>query len=188
MRIVVTRVEAEGDPDELSQSPQLLALLRQASPDGPAAGARTHTNETDAAVPTTNGQALPDHVVRWVRERARRQPHRAAHIERFLAGVLALGGVQLESGLSKRTEDGFGRYVMLRASGPPRVRAGVKVYANNCKALFQLPGKAADGRTFARRTARTTDGYSVAVYLDSEEAVEEALELAHEAFDRRSVR
>jgi hypothetical protein len=184
MKLSVVRVEAEGTQEELAHAVEsasfraALGLPNDVAPSGDENGAAASGSPS----PADRRKALSEEVVGWIRRRARRHPHRAALEERFIGTLLDEGGIDLELGLSERSPDGLGKYLMLRASGPPRVRAGVKLYANNGKALFQLPAERAEGLTFAGPTNRNTDGYEVAVYLESAEAVEEALQLAREAF------
>lgn len=133
--------------------------------------------------------AATDSIPREAREALERAPAQTRELlQRFLDEVLRWGSVDAIRGRSRRTETGFLGYIRLQRR-PAYLGAFAYVMPVRRKIHFRLPREAADGRRHAhplnRQASNTTQ---VELILDSEAALEEALQLAREAYERAAGR
>jgi hypothetical protein len=175
-------VEVEGTPEEIRQVPELLALLTQS---------RTSTDGSDVvsvASPGTGmaevGPGLPDDIKAVLGLRKPPQ-HIGDLIERLLQEALSWPDVDARIGASQHTRDGRANAVRLHRRGTA-VGAFVYVRLPSGTALVRLPpsfdvGEYAHARP---RELESQVAYGVAIRLNSEEALREAVELARQAYDR----
>jgi hypothetical protein len=179
MKIIV----AEGEPEEIARLDELTEIFAGVRLNGANRGsAKLEAGQQDAAA--ANGQQrIPTDILAYIKERAGTSAQRAHFVEMFVQRVMDLGGVEVEIGTSSRTKDGLNHYLMLRDSGPRHYGAVVYVKPATAGTTFRLPVSSAEGRRFAkvRKLSNRERSYQISLGLRSEEAVEEAVELAKEA-------
>jgi hypothetical protein len=177
MRVRV--VDVEGTPEELASSTELLELLR-----GGMADAVTGTPEVTRPEVVGDGTSqlskeLRDFIVGRAGARGR-----AEIVQQWVADVMAWGG-SYELGTSKSSPDGLNNYMMLYAAGPRRFGAFAYVHPSQARVTLRLVRADADGFQHATfRNVKKGTGYEVMVALTSDDAYQEALELARKALER----
>lgn len=168
MRIRV--VEVDGTPEELLRVPQLVDAL------GPRAA-------NSGKVPNpVNGKLDVDADVQELIDGVPPGPRRA-RVERVMEHLLALPGVHVLRGRSKKRPDGRTSYARFHRE---HNRVGAFAYLKpGVMALdLRLPEKAAARAEHARaRRVGRKHAYQVRAPLTNEAAVEEALRLAEAAYD-----
>lgn len=185
MRIRI--IEVEGTPEELAELPEVQAAF------APTAGASPAATKLSAAVPADGGESaahasdqadlamvLPKQIRDFVRSRAGSRA-RTEVVQRFVAEVLGWGTTEAEPGTSTATDDGLNNYLRLYNKGPRYFGAFCYVTPGSAKVTFRLPASAAKGYQHAAKRGKA--GYEIVVYLTSEAAFDEAVELAKLAYD-----
>lgn len=162
----LTYVSFEGEPEEFDQLPEpvrvALADIGHVSVD---------VQRDDESRP--RDLDLNSHI----QSRATSSTTREL-VQRFAEEVLSWGGTDYRIGPSSTNEDGRTNYVRLTRPGAP-VGSLAYVHPSTGKVEFRLGPEHAEGRTHARVLRRQEDNpYRVAVFITSEEALAEALDLA----------
>ena len=101
-------------------------------------------------------------------------------VEDFTRRTRAFDNVEALPGRSSSSEDGFGPYLMLRHRNQ-RYGAFAYLTPSNGSVALRLPRSSADGRSHAEPGA-AKDAYQVRIRLNTDAALEEAVELAWEAY------
>jgi hypothetical protein len=176
MRVRV--VEVEGSPEELASSTELLELLR-----GGAAEAVAGTQEATKPEASDGTSLLPKELRDFIVVRAGARG-RAEIVQQWVADAMAWGG-SYELGTSKSSPDGLNNYLMLYAAGPRHFGAFAYVHPSQARVTLRLLRTDADGFQHATfRNVKKGTGYEVMVPLTSDEACQEALQLARKALER----
>ena len=176
MRVRV--VDVEGTPEELASSAELLELLR-----GGAAEAVAGNPEWTKPDATDEASQLPRELRDFIVGRAGARG-RAEIVQQWVGEVMTWGG-SYELGTSKSSPDGLNNYLMLYAAGPRHFGAFAYVHPSQARVTLRLVRADADRFRHATfRNVKKGTGYEVMVPLTSEEAYEEALQLARKALER----
>lgn len=172
MRLVI----AEGSPSELAQFARESDLAIQS----------TITIESDgpAQSPASHSELEPPWLEDFLTTRAGKGSTESALARLFVRKVLELGTVDVKRGKSTRSGDGFGAYVQVRKLGKQHVGALAYMSPSSRRCDFRLRRDAVEGYDYAEViNPRSERLYNVRVYLTSEDAVDEAVELVKKALD-----
>ena len=171
MRVRV--IDVEGTAEELASSSELLELLRGGVAEGVAGIPEAPKPET---TDRTSSQ-LPDDLRDFIVSRAGAQG-RATIIQQWVDEVIAWG-VSYQLGTSQASPDGLNNYLLLYAAGPRHYGAFAYVHPSQTRVTFRLARADADGCQHATfRDIKAGTVYEVMVSLTSDEAYQEALQLA----------
>jgi hypothetical protein len=173
-------VEVEGTPEELASSAGVLELLR-------GAGVQAVPDAMEAAKPeatTSNGTSqLPKELRDFITSRAG-SGTRADIVQRWIADVMP-GGATYRLGKSKTSADGLNNYLMLDNIGVRYYGAFAYVHPAQTRITLRLLRADAEGfKHVTFRNVKEGAGYEVMISLTSDEAYEEALQLARKALER----
>lgn len=173
----VTIVSVEGTLEEISQFEERHRFL-------PAKEDRSGEpmSEASAEGGTDEPGDARARIDRFIESRGRAYPH-IQLVRRFIDEVLSWPGTRPMLGRSSRSTDGLTRYLRLHAE-TNAVGGFVYVYPGNGRLLFRLLAHQAGDATHALPNPERQGDYQVNLYLNSESALEEALELAKWALDR----
>lgn len=175
MRVRV--VDVEGTPEELASSTELLEFIRGGAEMPTGVSAALKPEATDGASPLPKG--LRDFIIGRAGARGR-----AEIVQQWVGEVLAWGG-SYELGTSRSSPDGLNNYLMLYAPGPRHYGAFAYVHPSQARVTVRLLRVDAEGFQHATfRNVKKGTGYEVMVPLASDEAYQEALELARKALER----
>jgi hypothetical protein len=166
-------IAIDGTPEELAKFEELTGWVGSAQ--------RSNGQGPDKG---SINSALDAELVEFLRNRASGKV-RFERARDFVERALALGDIEPDPGRSKGTKGGLGKYLRLYRKGPRRLGAACYLKPGSSLAEFRLPKEAAAGRKYAEvRDPSSESTYNVRVYLTSEEAITEALELLSEAIRR----
>jgi hypothetical protein len=170
-------IDVTGRPDEVASLPQLLDLLRPLDDES---AVRT----SDAALPGVSSLAdLPPDVARCLLTRGP-SGHRRDLLVSFLRPILDWPDVDIRVGRSRRNHDGLANMLRIHRRGSS---FGAFVYLSLPKGnlKFRLPTDydISDFDRVVARQLRTGEPYGLALQLESNEAVSEALRLSMAAYD-----
>jgi hypothetical protein len=172
-------IDVEGTPEEIARLPQLAELLGVETDES-----TDSETATPAPITTAPAPGLPADVASLL---GLRRPATlvAQLINRFLSEALQWPDVDARVGASRRTSDGLADAIRLHRRGS-QVGAFVYLRLPSGTMLLRLPANFADVK-FSHATPRKVGGrmpYGLALRLTSNEAVQEAITLAHAAYDR----
>lgn len=123
-------------------------------------------------------------ALRLVRTRGRGQRAQQAS-ERWVRDIGSWHGVRVAAGQSAKTTDGLGDRVNFHADHYTGLGAFCFLTAPTGKVVFRLEPSDTEGRVHTSvRDVQIGEAYKIAVPLESEEAYEEALDLARVALDK----
>jgi hypothetical protein len=176
MRVRV--IDVEGTAEELASSTELLELLQGGAAETVAdipVSTKPETTDRTSQVP----EELRDFIVSRAGAKGR-----AAIIQRWVDEVMAWS-VSYQLGTSKASPDGLNNYLLFYAAGPRHYGAFAYIHPSQTRVTFRLDRTDADGCQHATfRDIKAGTVYEVMVSLSSEEAYQEALQLARKALKR----
>jgi len=165
MKLTITNIEVS--PSEVSEVPELREILARLSESiGERAGDGEHERSAD--------------IWQFIDLRGR-ENSKVGLVKQFVERVLEFADTEYVLGRSKQSPDGLNDYLYLRHTNH-RYGGFVYVTPSNGRLVFRLMADRANGFGHVK-VADVKDNYQLRVFLDSEGALEDAVELARMAYD-----
>lgn len=128
-----------------------------------------------------NAEAQPWEFIEWFMDNRGQTNSNLVYVKEFISAVVGFEDVEPITGRSKVTEDGLTDYLSVRRR-KSKYGSFLYVTPHTGKTDFRLPREEAEGRVHAH-PVEVKNRYQVRIRLNSEEAVNEALELAELAYE-----